>query len=396
MAPLGRYENWHQWQSVIYGEGALGALRAELDRVGARRVFVVTTPSLVREGAVLGSVVDALGDRCVGSFGACRQYVPRAAVVAAAKEARVADPDLFLSVGGGSVVDTAKGAALMLCEGLEAAGELDSYRLAAEGGPRSLTADPLPLFAFPTTLSGAEYTGMIGITEEQGGHREPYREDRLAPATVFLDPAMTLATPDPLWCATGIKSLSDAFEQYSTGMAGPVMEALTLRAFEWLHRDLPASVEGDIDARLNCQIASWLTLYGVFNAGTKVGIGAAVRHQLGMLHGIRHGEATCGVLTEVVRRTAPSEPERLHPLVRAVGCDPQEGDEMKQRDALALRLGVLLRRLNLPSGLAELGLEKSDLDLLAARAVGDFAARTRTARVFSTEELRDLLEDAFE
>jgi alcohol dehydrogenase class IV len=370
MAPLGRYENWHQWQSVVYGVDALGALRAELDRVGAQRVFVVTTPSLVREGGVLGAVVDALGERCVGTFGACRQYVPRSAVVAASRDVRAAQPDLILSVGGGSVVDTAKGAALMLCEGLEADEQLDAYRLAAEGGPRSLSGDPLPLFAFPTTLSGAEYTGMIGITEEQHGHREPYREDRLAPATVFLDPEMTRATPDPLWCATGIKSLSDAFEQYSTGLAGPVMEPLTLRAFEWLHRYLPASLSGDVEARLSCQIASWLTLYGVFNASTKVGIGAAIRHQLGMLHGIRHGEATCGVLTEVVRATAPPEPERLS--------------------------ADLLRRLDLPVGLAELGLQRSDLELLATRAAGDFAARTRSARIWSAEELRGLLEDAFE
>ena len=114
-----------------------------------------------------------------------------------------------------------------------------------------------------------------------------------------------------------------------------------------------------------------------------------------MLHGIRHGEATCGILIEVVRRTAPAEPEHLSALVRALGSDPHEGDEAKLRDALAARLGVLLRRLHLPSNLAELGLSKSDLDLLAERAAGDFAARTRTARVWSAAELRGLLEDAF-
>ena len=220
-------------------------------------------------------------------------------------------------------------------------------------------------------------------------------DDRLAPGTIFLDPAVSLATPDSLWCATGIKSLSDAFEQYSTGMAGPVIEPLTLRAFEWLLRYLPASIQGDIDARMHCQIASWLTLYGVFNASAKVGIGAAIRHQLGMLHGIRHGEATCGILVEVVRQTAPSETERLCALVRAAGCAVQEGDDAKLRDALATRLEALLRRLNLPSGLSELGLQKNDLDLLAERAAGDFAARTRTARVWSVDELRNLLEDAF-
>ena len=131
-------------------------------------------------------------------------------------------------------------------------------------------------------------------------------------------------------------------------------------------------------------------------AGTKVGIGAAIRHQLGMIHGIRHGEATCGVLTEVVRTTAPSEPDRLEALARALGCDTPGGEEVGVRSALANQVRGLLRSLKLPCGLAELGLQRSDLERLATRAAGDFAARTRTARIWSAEELRELLEDAFE
>ncbi len=396
LAP-GRYENWHQWQSVVYGADALASLGAELDRVGARRVLVVTTPSLVREARVLARVREALGARDAGLFGVCRQYVPRSAVMAAAQALRAQRPDLLLSLGGGSVVDTAKAAALVHAEGLEHADELDAYRaVLASGSLRtpSLARDPLPIFAFPTTLSGAEYTGMIGITNEKSGQREPFRDDRLSPATVFLDPRVAAATPDRLWAATGIKSLCDAFEQYSAGSAGPVMEPLTLRAFEWLIRHLPASLEGDLDARLRCQVASWLTLYGVFNAGTRVGIGAAIRHQLGMLHQIPHGEATCGILAEVVRRSAPSDPERLQALVRAARATPGAEDETAARNALADALLALLARLGLPSNLAALGLEQPDLDPLAVRVAGDFAAKARTARVWSVDELRALLGSA--
>lgn len=390
----GRYESWRQWQSVIYGVDAGATLITEMERAGAQRVGVLTTPSLVREKTALASVVDALGDRWVGTFGECRQYVPRGVVMEASAVLRAWAPDLLLSVGGGSVVDTAKGVAMTLCEGLESADQLDAYRATSGRGSMehpSLSGEPLPIFSFPTTLSGAEYTGMIGITNPANGHREPFRDDRLSPRTVFLDPSVTLATPHELWCATGIKILSDAFEQYSTGMAGPVMEPLTLRAFDWLIRYLPDSTRGDVDARLRCQVASWLTLSGVFNAGTKVGIGAAIRHQLGMLHAIPHGLATCGILREVVRASAPSDLERRQALLRAARADAPPGDEAKQREALASVLQALLRSLDLPTNLADLGLGEGDLDLLADRAAGDFAAKARSARVWTPAEVRVLL-----
>ena len=390
----GRYESWRQWQSVIYGADASRALLEELERVGGRRVGVLTTPSLAREKTILASLVDSLGDRCVGIFAECRQYVPRGVVVEAGAALRAWEPDLLLSLGGGSVVDTAKGAALMLCEGIERAEDLDAYRATARHGSMevpSLSGEPLPLFAFPTTLSGAEYTGMIGITNPANGHREPFRDDRLSPRTVFLDPDVTRATPHELWCATGIKILSDAFEQFSTGLAGPVMEPLTLRAFDWLIRYLPDSAQGDVDARLRCQVASWLTLSGVFNAGTKVGIGAAIRHQLGMLHGIPHGLATCAILCEVVRSSAPSDPERLQALLRAAGLEPAMKEESKQREELAGALRVLLQKLELPTNLADLGIGEGEIDRLADRAAGDFAAKSRSARVWTPQEVRSLL-----
>jgi alcohol dehydrogenase class IV len=390
---IGRYEWQRQWQSVIYGDGVLSELRATIEERDARRVMLITTPSIEREGSVLKNVEDALGDLLVGRFDECRQYTPRSTVFESVALARDLQPDLLVSLGGGSVVDTAKATALALCEGLTAASDLDRYQ-GSGANACQLGADPIPVIALPTTLSGAEYTPMIAVTNEASGDREPFQNSALAPRVVLLDPQLTRATPDYLWLTTGIKNFSDAFEQYSNGLAGPVMEPLTLRSFEWLVRNLPGSRIVDSEARLRCQIASWLTLFGTFSAGTKVGIGAAIRHQLGMLHGIGHGEATCGILVRVVENSAPSSPDLLLPLCRAAGVQIEEASAAESRSALAGKIDALLAELGLPRSLKELGIRSEHIGELARRSAGDFAARSRSARVWTAEEVQSLLESS--
>lgn len=391
----GRFDWQRQWQSVVYGRGVLASLPTELDTLGVRRVMVVTTPSLEREGAVLKNVEQALDGRFVGHFSSCRQYTPRSSVAACAAVARALEPDLLLSLGGGSVVDTAKATALMLAEGLTEARELDRYRGSGAGACR-MNGKPLPLVALPTTLSAAEYSPMIAITNEATGEREPFQNSALCPRIVLLDPEVTRPTPDYLWLTTGIKILSDAFEQFAAGQAGPVMEPLTLRAFELLLNALPDSRGADSDARLACQLGSWLGLFGTFSASTKVGIGAAIRHQLGMIHGLSHGEATCGILARVVAASAPADPTALDRLCRAadVTVTASEGgsttDEL--RAALGARMDRLLAELDLPRSLGALGIERGALPELARRAAGDFAARSRSARTWTQEEIEALLE----
>ncbi|MBK7949701.1 MAG: iron-containing alcohol dehydrogenase [Deltaproteobacteria bacterium] len=387
----GRFDWQRQWQSVVYGRGSLAQLEAEIDALGARRVMIVTTGSLENQGTVLKTVEDALGSRLVGRFSGCRQYAPRSTVVACVARARELSPDLLVSLGGGSVVDTAKATALMSCENLREAADLDRYRGSGAAACR-LTGRPIPLIALPTTLSAAEYSPMIAITNEASGEREPFQNSALCPRVVLLDPELTRATPDYLWLTTGIKILSDAFEQFSTGVAGPVMEPLTLRAFELLVRELPASRGVSSEARLACQLGSWLGLFGTFSAGTKVGIGAAIRHQLGMIHKLSHGEATCGILARVVGASAPTAPGPLGALCHAVDVPFDPADPTAASTALAERMDALLAELELPRTLAALRIRREDLPELARRAAGDFAARSRSARIWSQAEIEGLLE----
>jgi maleylacetate reductase len=399
----GRYQNWHQWRQVIHGPAALADLGGEMERLGRFRAVVVTTPSLVREAGVVGLVTNALGDRHVGTFGASRRGAPGSSVLAAARLAAESEADVLVSVGGGSVVDTAKGAALTTSFAIGDADGLAPLRVGARAiglASPELPRPPLPIIAVPTTLSGAEYTGMIGITDEVTGAREPYRFDALAPETIVLDPRATVATPARLWGGTGVKALSDAFEQYATGTAGPAFDPQLLAAIRLFADQLLRSVGGDLQARLQCQIGAWLTLFATFNVSSRVGINAALRHQLGVRHGIAHGEASCPALAEVVRRTCP-EGARGAALVDATESldaldlpDLPDPTGVEARDVLAARLGALVRALGLPGDLRAAGLSTADVDALAELVVGDFANRHRSTRAWTGAEVGDLLRAA--
>src|SRR5262245_43583664 len=98
---------WTSQERVIHGKPAAEAVRAEMERTGAKRVLLTTTKSLT-ESRLVRDVTSALGDRCVGRFSEIRAHSPREAVIAGAALAREVDADHLLAVGGGSVIDATK------------------------------------------------------------------------------------------------------------------------------------------------------------------------------------------------------------------------------------------------------------------------------------------------
>src|SRR5262245_63260455 len=119
-------------ERVVYGRPAGAALRAEAERLGARRVFVTTSKS-VAQSALLAEVVRELGDRYAGVYAGITAHSPRACVIEGAALARQGGADLLVAVGGGSVIDATKVMLIALWRNATTIEDLDLYR---PGGPR--------------------------------------------------------------------------------------------------------------------------------------------------------------------------------------------------------------------------------------------------------------------
>ena len=103
-------------ERIVFGRGVVKQLADEVRRLGASRVFVVTSPSIARS-YLLDAVRSALGDLCVGVFDTVQPHSPTDSIGVAAKQAADASADAFVSVGGGSSIDTARGMAALPGEG---------------------------------------------------------------------------------------------------------------------------------------------------------------------------------------------------------------------------------------------------------------------------------------
>ena len=108
-------------QEIVCGPEAISGIGESLDRMGASRAMVLCGPSILEGCDVVQRVQDALGERCVGLFSGVAPHSPVEVLRQAVDAARDVNPDALVSVGGGSTHDTAKGVALLLAEGGDAA-----------------------------------------------------------------------------------------------------------------------------------------------------------------------------------------------------------------------------------------------------------------------------------
>ena len=146
-------------ERVVYGKPAGVALRAEAERLGAKKVFITTSKS-VAQSALLASVIDDLGDLHAGTYAGITAHSPRPCVVEGAAMAREAGADLIVAVGGGSVIDATKTILIALWQNVTTVDDLDPYRA---GKPKEGAAPPsdaikppaaaIRMIAVPTTLS---------------------------------------------------------------------------------------------------------------------------------------------------------------------------------------------------------------------------------------------------
>src|SRR5918996_944580 len=141
-------------ERLVYGKPAAQALAAEVERIGARRVFLVVSGTMNRTTDEVEKVRAALGSRYAGMYDRIPPFTPRSAVLEAAQLARSAGADLVVTCGGGSVTEGGKMVRLCLQHDITDVDGFDQLRAGARPGARPRIGQ----IAIPTTLSAGELT----------------------------------------------------------------------------------------------------------------------------------------------------------------------------------------------------------------------------------------------
>src|SRR6476619_1876571 len=226
-------------ERVVYGRPAGPALRAEAERLGARRVFVTTTKS-VAQSALLADVIKELGDRYAGVYAGITAHSPRPCVIEGAQMARDAKADLLVAVGGGSAIDATKVMLIALWQNATSIEDLDLYRAGRPKEGAAPPAESIRMIAVPTTLSAAEFNAYAGISDPRHGIKESFGHRLIVPRVIVLDPAAPVATPMDLMLSTGLKAVDHAVERLCSQQAHPFVLGTATEALKLLARALPA------------------------------------------------------------------------------------------------------------------------------------------------------------
>src|SRR5205823_10906 len=223
---------------VVFGHPAAEAIVAQMDRLGATRAFLMVSGTLNRQTAEIENIRKALGSRCVGTFDAMPPHTPREAVIAATLQARAANADLIVTVGGGSITDGAKAVQLCLANNVESVEDIDRIR-AHKGVAPDINAPTVRQISVPTTIAGGEFSAIAGVTNARTKVKEMLRHELVIPRAAILDPAVTVHTPEWLWLSTGIRAVDHCVEGLCSREAHPYTDAQALKGLSMLSQALP-------------------------------------------------------------------------------------------------------------------------------------------------------------
>ena len=337
-------------ERVRFGQGSIGRLSDELNRLGSRRPFLITGKTIAEKTDLCQKVEDSMGRKLAGIFSGIKQHAPQSGILEPTRRAKLADADSLISLGGGSPIDSTK--------------------IVVKELSGNFARPTLPHIAIPTTLSAAEFSHAAGMTDEESRRKVGFRDPRLVPRVVFLDPEMTIQTPPWLWASSGIRSLDHAIESVYSPKHQPLVDVLALEAIRLLFRNLKESTDdpSDLAKRLACQMAAWMSFAGVLSVGT--GLSHAIGRTIGATWNIPHGITSCLTLAEVMKLEASSNPERLILIAKAEGRKLEVLDQKEAALEASVGVGELVRALGLSKRLSDYGITKADLSKIARESAG--------------------------
>ena len=383
---------------VIFGQGKVSTLGTEVDQLGGKRALVLSGRTVAEKTDAVRKVNEALGVRSVGVYSGLTQRAPLATAVEAANLAVSQGADTLVGVGGSTISDAARMIGVLMADGITTSERLRT--LAQEqGGMLSpdLEGKQLPLqVSIPTTLSAGEFNmGGGNVLDDQAGHKIRVRHSGLYADLIVLDPEMTVGTPDWLWLSTGVKALDHCIERLYCQGNQPAIDAPVLAAAQRLFEYLPRSGEAhhDLNARLECLLAAWLSMMGAPNFAT--GLSHALGHVIGVRYSVGHGYTSCVTQPYVMEYNRPVSAHKQALLARAAGIDTRGMDDETAAEAAARAVDALVLGMGMPHRIRELEIPEEDLPIIAAETLGDGGARNNAIPMTSQEQVMEVLARAF-
>lgn len=339
---------------LVYGCGAIERL-GELAREYGSRVLVVSDPGVAEAGhtqLALDSLESA--GLSVTSFVDVHENPTTDDVASCLAVARSADIDLFVGIGGGSALDTAKGCNFLLTNG----GDMQDY-----WGFGKATKPMLPLIAVPTTAGTGSECQSFALIADSDSHRKMACGDRKAMAVIaLLDPVLTVTQPAMVSACAGIDAVSHAVEAAVTTKQTPLSSLYAMEAFRLTSANFTRVLEvpDDLAAREGMLLGA--AYAGIAIENSMLGAAHAMANPLTAQFGIVHGQAVGTMLPHVVGYNCVDAHTATIYLELATAAG------LASIDALIDLLAGFVEVAPFPSNLTAAGVDADAIPTLAANA----------------------------
>jgi aldehyde dehydrogenase (NAD+) len=371
----------------VFGAGSSADVGVELRALGRGRALVVTDAMLREKTDIVQRVEKSLGSACAGIYSDVPPDSGVHVVDAGARFGRDCGADSIVSVGGGSVIDTAKGIAIVLTEG----GSLMDHQ-----GFQVLDRRQTVHIAVPTTAgTGSEVTYVAVIKDREHGRKLLFGDNHIIPDVAILDPELTVGLPPRLTAATGLDAFSHGVEAVSSAQREPMSDALGLHAIRLVSRNLARAVSHGSDLAARGQMLVAATMAGAAFSNAQVGLIHAIAHVVGGRHGVHHGVANAVVMPHAMRFNNSVISDRYRMVAEAMSVDVRGMSDEASGLAAADAVAAFAREVGLPTSFRELGVPERDLEACAKAAMEDGSIVYNAVTVNGPDEVLGVLRAAW-
>jgi len=281
---------WYMPTEVFFGTGKLERLPEITDKLSASRPLLV-----IGSGAMAGAadrVKKLLSCSDLAVHQGVNVNLPLEDVDKIISSARKHDADAVIGMGGGSVMDGAKAAALMSGG---SAGVRD--HLAGKKLPR-----PLPFVSIPTTSgTGSEVTPFMIFMDVDARKKLSFGPPQAFAKATIVDPDLTLSLPKDQTAATGLDALSHCLESYWSKLATPPADALALQGISAVFDNLEKAYNNPHDRQARAGMAYAAMIAGMALAQTATAAVHGLTYPMTAHHGVAHGFACAFVMRDVMK-----------------------------------------------------------------------------------------------
>lgn len=366
--------------NIEFGSGKV-AKAGELTKPYGKKALIVTGHSSAKKSGLYDKVKDSLKAEGIDSvlFDKVAQNPLTTTAAEGAVFAKENGCDVVVAIGGGSIMDCAKAIAFLAVNN----GDVSDYIF---GKKASDTA--LPIILIPTTCgTGSEGNGFAVLTNPDNGDKKSLRCNAIVAKVSIVDPECMMTMPKHVLASVGFDALCHNMEAYTSKIAQPFTDALSLYAVDLIAHNLVDVYKGtgSKDSWEKITLASTIGGMVINTAGVTLAHG--MEHPASGLKDIVHGKGLAALTPMIIEASYQGAPEKFAKLAKLFGGEKAED--------LAGKVRELLEAIELTCTLSDLGIEEKDIPWMAENCMKVSAPSiANNPVVFSQEEIAEIYKKA--